>query len=113
MDQLDFISATLGLAPPWYVTAATVSKDGSRFNITVEYGRQAPLDCPCCGAQGGGSRVIENETWFHADFFSHPTYLIARVPRFSCCDTPLARPWCRPGSRFTEVALSREKKEAA
>ncbi|GFO59634.1 hypothetical protein GMST_19590 [Geomonas silvestris] len=112
MDQLVFISATLGLAPPWYVTSATISKDGSRFNIIVEYGRLAPATCPFCGAQGEGTCVLENETWFHADFFSHPTYLLARVPHFSCCDTALPRPWCRPGSRFTEVAI-REKKEAA
>ncbi|GFO68820.1 hypothetical protein GMLC_23990 [Geomonas limicola] len=113
MDQLTFISATLGLAPPWFVTSATVSKDGSQFNIIVEYGRLAPISCPCCGAEGEEHRVFDNETWFHADFFSHPTYLHARVPHFSCCDTQVTRPWCRPGSRFTEIAISREKKEAA
>jgi hypothetical protein len=104
MEQLSIFSGTLGLSPPWQVTSVTFTKDSNRLDIHVEYAQLNPLVCPFCGAQRPSCRAeAETETWFHEDFFHYATYLHAEVPRLFCCCGVFPRPWCRMGSRFSQV----------
>ena len=104
MEELTIFSGTLGLSPPWQVTSVTFAQESNRLDINVEYAQMNTLTCPFCGAQGDTCRpVVEYETWFRGDFFNYAAYLHARVPRLSCCCSMLPRPWCRVGSKFSQL----------
>jgi transposase len=107
MEQMTILSATLGLSPPWEVTAANFAKESNRLDIEIAYAYQSPLDCPSCGGKGTSSHAETSaETWFHGNFFTYITYLHAQVPLMACrCGSrfPLERPWSRPGSKFSRI----------
>jgi len=107
MEQMAIFSATLGLSPPWQVTAASFARESNRLDISIEYAHAPPQDCPICGGKGTcclAETVLE--TWYHDDFFHYVTYLHARVPLMACCcggTFPLERPWSRAGSKFSRI----------
>ncbi|TLM69010.1 MAG: transposase [Deltaproteobacteria bacterium] len=106
MELPSIFSATLGLSPPWQVTAVTFAKDGKRLDITVSFETGGTCRCPRCGAAGRPCYAATNdETWFHRDFFRYATYLHTRVPQISCCcgRHPVDRPWARSGSMFVKI----------
>lgn len=102
MQQTAIFSDTLGLFPPWEVTTVAFSREEHRLDITVSFDYSNRTVCPDCG-----TAVVPipgaTEIWYHGDFFQHPTYLYAQIPRLDClCGRQLVieRPWSRPGSRF-------------
>jgi hypothetical protein len=107
MEQMMILSATLGLSPPWQVTAANFAKESNRLDISIEYSYATPLDCPACGGKGTSCHAeTVAETWFHENFFSYATFLHARVPLMACdCGGrfPLKPPWSRQGSLFYKI----------
>ena len=106
MEQSAIFSATLGLSTPWLVTSVSFAADGNRLDISVDFARGSIFRCPHCGSERQTSSEA-TETWYHQDYFHHPTYLHARIPRIACCDDvifPVERPWSRTGSKFALIA---------
>ncbi|HBG04721.1 MAG: hypothetical protein A2075_12375 [Geobacteraceae bacterium GWC2_58_44] len=107
-EQMAIFSATLGLSPPWQVTAATFAKESNRLDLSIEYAHGSPLPCPICGREAT-SHPAETitEVWYHEDFLRYATYLHAQVPLITCCcgvgAFPLERPWSRAGSKFARL----------
>ena len=109
----------LGLNSPWKVVRSGLEDGGaeSKFlyvDIEVEAGAQMP--CPVC-AQPCPLYDHEVKRWRHLNFWQHPTYLSARVPRVQCPQHKVKQvsvPWARPDSGFTlmfeafVMALARE-----
>ena len=108
IEQMAIFSATLGLSPPWQVTAATFAKESNRLDLNIEYAQANPVACPICGrTESSAPEEIMVETWYHDDFFRYATYLHAKVPVMSCCcgcKFPMERPWSRVGSKFSRVS---------
>ena len=106
MDQNTLFSLALGLASPWKVVRSGLEDGGaeSKFlyvDIEVEAGAQMP--CPVC-AQPCPLYDHEVKRWRHLNFWQHPTYLSARVPRVQCPQHQVKQvsvPWARPESGFT------------
>lgn len=96
----------LGLSKPWKVVRSGFEEAGkeSKFlyvDLEVETGAQMP--CPSCGRL---CPLYDHEVkkWRHLNFWQHPTYLSARVPRVQCPDHQVRQvvvPWARPESGFT------------
>lgn len=96
----------LGLSKPWKVVRSGFEEVGkeSKFlyvDLEVETGAQMP--CPACGRL---CPLYDHEVkkWRHLNFWQHPTYLSARVPRVRCPDHQVRQvvvPWARPESGFT------------
>jgi transposase len=119
MDQNMLFGLALGLAAPWKVVRSGLEDGGleSKFlyvDIEVEAGAQMP--CPVC-AQLCPLYDHEVKRWRHLNFWQHPTYLSARVPRVQCPQHQVKQvsvPWARPESGFTlmfeafVMALTRE-----
>jgi transposase len=119
MDQNMLFTVALGLNSPWKVVRSGLEDGGaqSRFlyvDIEVEAGAQMP--CPVCG-QLCPLYDQEVKRWRHLNFWQHPTYLSARVPRVQCPQHQVKQvsvPWARPESGFTlmfeafVMALARE-----
>ena len=108
MDHPAIFSATLGLSHPWHIVSVSFASEGSRMDIGLDFYPGNLFICPHCGA----SRTpcsFEEEVWFHEDFFRHPTYLHACVPRIECCQGVMAteRPWSRAGSKFVRLTEAR------
>ena len=106
MDQNDLFAMALGLSRPWKVVRSGFEEAGkeSKFlyvDLEVEAGAQMP--CPACGKP---CPLYDHEVkkWRHLNFWQHPTYLSARVPRVQCPDHQVKQvvvPWARPESGFT------------
>lgn len=99
-------SDTLGLSPPWQVTAVALSEDENRLDITVAFDFTKLTPCPDCGTAVVPAPGL-TEVWYHGNFFQHPTYLVAHIPRLDCAcghSLQIVRPWSRTGSRFTQLA---------
>jgi len=119
MDQNTLFALALGFASPWKVVRSGLEDGGaeSKFlyvDIEVEAGAQMP--CPVC-AQLCPLYDHEVKRWRHLNFWQHPTYLSARVPRVQCPQHQVKQvsvPWARPESGFTlmfeafVMALTRE-----
>ena len=119
MDQNTLFALALGFASPWKVVRSGLEDGGaeSKFlyvDIEVEAGAQMP--CPVC-AQLCPLYDHEVKRWRHLNFWQHPTYLSARVPRVQCPQHQVKQvsvPWARPESGFTLMfeafvrALTRE-----
>jgi transposase len=119
MDQNMLFTVALGLNSPWKVVCSGLEDGGaeSKFlyvDIEVEAGAQMP--CPVCG-QLCPLYDQEVKRWRHLNFWQHPTYLSARVPRVQCPQHQVKQvsvPWARPESGFTlmfeafVMALARE-----
>ena len=119
MDQNMLFTLALGLNSPWKVVRSGLEGGGaeSKFlyvDIEVETGAQMP--CPVC-AQPCPLYDHEVKRWRHLNFWQHPTYLSARVPRVRCPEHQVKQvrvPWARPDSGFTlmfeafVMALARE-----
>lgn len=98
-------SSTLGLIPPWQVTAIALSQSEDRLDITVVFDSIFRSRCPECGAIVP-TVPVTREVWYHDSFFQHPTYLYADVPNLVCTcgrTLPLERPWARDGSLFSRL----------
>lgn len=107
MEQMAIFSATLGLSPPWSVTAATFAQESNRLDLRIEYVQSTPWECPECGRKAAAHMAeMTAEVWYHEDFFRHATYLHALVPATTCgcgCAVVLDRPWSRAGSKFARL----------
>ena len=105
VEHPEIFSATLGLSDPWQITHVTLSREEKRLDITVDYAHDGTFPCPRCGKKVKTCKV-ENETWFHDNFFRFATYLHARVPYIECCCglCPVERPWSRAGSKFSLIS---------
>ena len=124
MDQNDLFAMALGLGTPWKVVRSGFEQADteSKFlyvDLEVEAGAKMP--CPVCGEL---SPLYDHEVkrWRHLNFWQHPTYLSARVPRIRCPQHQVKQvtvPWARPESGFTlmfeafVMALAREMPVAA
>jgi|SRR6185369_1463195 len=104
MEQPAIFSATLGLSPPWHITSVSFVHHESRMDIAIDFYEGNLFSCPECGKRSMPCSV-ENETWFHDNFFRYSAFLHARVPRIECCVGIVAaeRPWSRAGSRFSRL----------
>ncbi len=76
----------LGLSTPWKVVRSGFEQGDSEskflyVDLEVEPGAKMP--CPVCGQL---SPVYDHEVkrWLHLNFWQHPIYLSARVPRIDC-----------------------------
>ena len=119
MDQNNLFTLAPGLNSPWKVVRSGLEDGGAgnKFlyvDIEVEAGAQMP--CPVC-AQLCPLYDHEVKRWRHLNFWQHPTYLSARVPRVRCPQHQVKQvgvPWARPESGFTlmfeafVMALARE-----
>lgn len=107
MDYPAIFSATLGLYHPWHIVSVTFAREERRMDIRLDVFVGNLFTCPYCGNQNA-PRYLEEEVWFHDDFFGYATYLNAGVPRVECCNGEVAieRPWCRAGSRFARLLES-------
>jgi len=124
MDQNDLFAMALGLSAPWKVVRSGFEQADSEskflyVDLEVEAGAKMP--CPVCGEL---SPLYDHEVkrWRHLNFWQHPTYLSARVPRIDCPQHQVKQvtvPWARPESGFTlmfeafVMALAREMSVAA
>lgn len=124
MDQNTLFSLALGLGSPWKVVRSGLEDGGSQskflyVDIEVEPGAQMP--CPACGRL---CPLYDHavKRWRHLNFWQHPTFLSARVPRVQCPEHQVKQvsvPWARPESGFTlmfeafVMALAREMPVAA
>lgn len=86
MDQDDLFAMALGLSTPWKVVRSGFEQGDSEskflyVDLEVEPGAKMP--CPVCGQL---SPVYDHEVkrWLHLNFWQHPIYLSARVPRIDC-----------------------------
>ena len=105
-NNATIFSATLGLFHPWRVISVTFAKEEKRLDIDIDVSRGSTFVCAACGAEMETCE-IQNETWYHQDFFSYETYLHARVPLVECCCCgvlPAERPWSRAGSKFIQLS---------
>lgn len=106
MEQNDLFTMALGLSKPWKVVRSGFEQvdDGGKFlyvDLEVEAGAQLP--CPACN-QLCPLYDHEVKRWRHLNFWQHPTYLSARVPRVQCPQHQVKQvtvPWARPESGFT------------
>ncbi len=119
MDQNNLFTLAPGLNSPWKVVRSGLEDGGagSKFlyvDIEVDAGAQMP--CPVC-AQLCPLYDHEVKRWRHLNFWQHPAYLSARVPRVRCPQHHVKQvgvPWARPESGFTlmfeafAMALARE-----
>ena len=124
MDQNDLFAMALGLAAPWKIVRsgfedATAESKFLYVDIEVQAGAQMP--CPVCG-QLCPLYDHEIKRWRHLNFWQHPTYLSACVPRVRCPHHQIKQvsvPWARPQSGFTlmfeafVMALAKEMPVAA
>lgn len=73
------------------------------LSVDIEGEAGAQMPCPVC-AQLGPLDDHEVKRWRHLNFWQHPTYLSARVPRVQCPQHQVKQvsvPWARPASGFT------------
>jgi transposase len=105
MESPYFFAATLGLSHPWQITSVSFAKEERRLDIDIDHTGSGVITCPTCGKETVACDM-ENETWYHEDFFRYTTYLHARVPRIecACCGIQtMERPWSRAGSKFALI----------
>jgi transposase len=124
MDQNDLFTMALGLGAPWKVVRSgfeEAGKEGRFLYVDLEVEAGAQMPCPVCGQP---SPLYDHEVkrWRHLNFWQHPTYLSARVPRVRCPQHQVKQvivPWARPESGFTlmfeafVMALAKEMPVAA
>jgi transposase len=110
MDKPHIFSATLGLSAPWSITSIRFSSEDNRLDIDIIYDGGAAIKCPECGCDAH-TQALDDETWYHSDFFRYTAYLHARVPLVECanCDgcRRVAVPWARPGTKFQRMESQR------
>jgi transposase len=76
---------------------------GLVLEIEIDFIKGAQLPCPSCGKSCPAHDTVSH-TWRHMDFWQHPTFLRARVPRVRCSEHGVRKagvPWSRAGSGFT------------
>jgi transposase len=124
MDQNTLFAMALGLSAPWQVVRSGLEEGGAESKflyVDIEVQPGARLPCPLCGEL---CPLYDHEVkrWRHLNFWQHPTYLSARVPRVQCPQHQVKQvsvPWARPESGFTlmfeafVMALVREMPVAA
>jgi transposase len=104
MRDTTLLQLALGLTPPWTVTRSDFDAAAQRLDIEIDFAPGSRFPCPNCGATDCPAYDTERMTWRHLNFFQHPAYLNARVPRVRCdrCGIRKANvPWARPDSGFT------------
>lgn len=105
MDANDVLALGLGVTPPWRLVSqrldTTTRPHQLHLEVAAERGSLFP--CPICGNLCKAHDFAEF-TWRHLNFFQHPRYVTAKVPRTDCPEDGTLRikvPWAREGSRFT------------
>lgn len=111
MSQNRLFEVALHLEDPWFVRHSEFSAgDGEAggmgamsLQIDIDFKAGATPACPECGcACPVYDSTVKN--WRHLNFWQHPTFLSARVPRVKCAEHGVRQvdvPWARPGSGFT------------
>jgi transposase len=104
LRDTNLLQLALGLMPPWAVTRSDFDPEAHRLDIEIDFAPGGRFACPTCGATDCPAYDTERMTWRHLNFFQHPAYLHARVPRIRCDKCGVKRvtvPWARPDSGFT------------
>jgi len=106
-DTKTLFTLGLGLTEPWEVkdTKLVVSESNAKhkeLHIWIDFKR----DYLFASSKGQLLKAHDSveKTWRHLNFFEHPCYLHAKVPRLrTTCSTieMVSVPWARPGSGFT------------
>ncbi len=106
-DTKTLFTLGLGLTEPWEVkeTKLVVSETDAKYkelHIWIDFNR----DHLFVSSKGQLLKAHDSvdKTWRHLNFFEHPCYLHANVPRLrTTCATieMVSVPWARPGSGFT------------
>lgn len=111
MSQNQLFHVALNLENPWYVRHSELSaleeegggEGAMSLQIDIDFKDGAKLPCPECGSLCPvHDSTVKN--WRHLNFWQHPTFLSARVPRVKCSEHGVRQvsvPWARPGSGFT------------
>lgn len=105
MNSERLFELALGLAPPWYIERLELSQNASsqkQLDLYLTFPRGAKFKDEA-GVECAVYDTLER-TWQHLDFFQHPCFLHARVPRITTStgqvqQVPVA--WAREGSGFT------------
>jgi transposase len=105
MESKDVFTLGLGLSEPWKLAGQRldIEKRPNELHLEVVAERGALFACPEC-KRACKAHDFESFTWQHLNFFQHPCFITARVPRVECPEHGVKRtpaPWARPGSRFT------------
>lgn len=114
MQSKAILALGLGLESPWELVDQELNTKVKphELHLRVSAPRGSRFPCPECG-RWCKARDFKEMTWRHLNFFQHPAYITADVPRTDCPDCGVKRipvPWAREGSHFTQlfeqVALS-------
>ena len=96
----------LGLASPWTVQLVSFEPDAESGAQTLIIHLDFPPGSTFSLGVESGLKVHDTHarTWRHLNFFQHPCYIHARIPRVRTADGKVRTvevPWARPGSGFT------------
>jgi transposase len=104
MRDTTLMQQALGLTPPWTVVRSDFDTAARRLDVEIDFTPASRFACPNCGAADCPAYDTQRKTWRHLNFFQHPAYLTARVPRVRCETCGIRQvnvPWARPDSGFT------------
>ena len=104
MRDIDLFQQALGLTPPWRVERSEFDPESKQLDLYLDFPRGSTFVCPECGRSDCKAYDSQEKIWRHLDFFEHPAYLHARLPRIQCplCGIKtVSVPWARSGSGFT------------
>jgi len=93
----------LGLDASWEVSEVSLSLEGKRVEIALQYAGGRVV-CPDCGGSCTIADHGPEREWRHLDTMQFETILRARVPRSKCAACGVkttAVPWAEKHSRFT------------
>ena len=103
-QDVRLFQAALGLSEPWQVVSVEFDPAGKRLDLRIDFEKGSRFACPECGRADCPVHDTEEKTWRHLDFFQHPAYLTARVPRVLCSEHKVRLVevrWARERSGFT------------
>jgi transposase len=104
MRDTTLMQQALGLTPPWTVVRSDFDAEAHRLDVQIDFAPGSRFVCPSCGARDCPAYDTAQKTWRHLNFFQHPAYLTARVPRARCDKCGIKQvnvPWARADSGFT------------
>jgi len=99
-------AAALNLDEPWRIQGVEFDPEQRRLDLWLGFVRGSRFACPIPDCEQDACRVhdTKDKTWRHLDFFDHPAFMHANVPRVRCPQHGVHLVevgWARPGSGFT------------